>query len=66
MNIQKLKTAVAEANRFLDKALPMLERANEFGLGQDPNASFTGSNAAAAKRASLDLSRSLAALRRRD
>lgn len=66
MNLQKLKASVAEANRFLDRALPMIERAQAYGLGKDPNANFTGLDAAAVKRASLDLSRSLTQLRRRD
>lgn len=66
MNLQKLKTAVAEANRFIDRALPLLEQANEYGLSLDPDANYTGMDAAAVKRASLDLSRALSNLRRRD
>lgn len=65
MNHEALKTAIAEAKRFLDRA----ERA-ERGFGPNPYhesapwANHDTTATAAAKRASMDLTRALADLRR--
>lgn len=64
IRVKTLKEAVAEAKRFIEAAA-VVERAagsNEYLKG-DPWYNG-GQHAAAAKRASMDLSRKLAALRR--
>ena len=57
--INKHKKAIAEANRFIKKAKLALKK-----LETDSFASFGCKETGAAKRASMDLTRSLAELRR--
>lgn len=60
MNVKKLNKAIREAQRFIRTAKEAKER-----LEADRYASITGSaETGAAKRASMDLSRSLVELRR--
>lgn len=63
MSPEKLKAAVAEAKRFIEKASKTKVKTWEDIYGKKHNEVAQGKDAAAVKRASLDLSRALAALR---
>lgn len=59
MNITKLDVAIAEAYRFIDKA-----KAARVKLEDEPTAAWGSKETSAAKRSSMDLTRSLSELRK--
>lgn len=58
MNQQTLETAIYEAERFLKKAHAANKQMNKYGFCESPK------EAGAVKRASMDLTRALADMRR--
>ena len=58
-NDAQLEVAIGEAERFLDRATIAIDK-----FAADPEACWQSPHFAAAKRASLDLTRALADLRR--
>ena len=72
MKIQELKTAIVEAERFLSRATALEQKCEDMSMRATPSElhialrwALEGRDAAAVKRASLDLTMALADLRRR-